>query len=50
MSQLSGNLPYDWLCMLRNMHTIAGYCKQLMMGGFDEALKGLREQASRQVS
>ncbi len=29
--------------------TIAGYCKQLEMGGFDEALKDLREQASRQV-
>ena len=26
---------------------IASYCKQLMMGGFDEAIKVLREQAKR---
>ena len=26
---------------------IASYCKQLMMGGFDEAIKALREQAKR---
>ena len=26
---------------------ISSYCKQLMMGGFDEALKSLREQAKQ---
>ena len=26
---------------------IASYCKQLMIGGFDEAIKALREQAKR---
>ena len=26
---------------------ISSYCKQLMMGGFDEAIKALREQAKR---
>ena len=26
---------------------ISSYCKQLMMGGFDEAIKSLREQAKQ---
>ena len=26
---------------------ISSYCKQLMMGGFDEAIKSLREQAEQ---